>query len=119
MYSTEVIKYKYLKHRTPITITKVYNDTRIGLVNGLWANALGRGGILHIECKLTLGQNLLIDQIYNSKITELFHQEMKKHLINFYLMVFYLKFPKLVLTLKNLIIILKKFYLNMLVLFLN
>ncbi len=53
------IKYKYLKHRTPITITKVYNDTRIGLVNGLWANALGRGGILHIECKLTLGQNLL------------------------------------------------------------
>ena len=53
------ITYKYLKHRTPITITKVYNENREGLVNGLWANALGRGGILHIECKLTLGQNLL------------------------------------------------------------
>ena len=36
----------------------IYNDTKIGVVNGLWANALGCGGILHIESKLTIGQNL-------------------------------------------------------------
>ena len=57
--SIEDVKHNYLKNRTPISITKVYEEDKIGLVNGLWANSLGKGGILHIECKLTLGQNLL------------------------------------------------------------
>jgi endopeptidase La len=55
----EDIEHIYLKNRTPLTITSIYNDTKIGVVNGLWANALGCGGILHIESKLTIGQNLL------------------------------------------------------------
>nr|QFG74961.1 MAG: Lon protease (S16) C-terminal proteolytic domain protein [Megaviridae environmental sample] len=55
----EDIKTEYLKDKTPITNAMVYDHSMIGLVNGLWANALGKGGILHIECKLTIGQNLL------------------------------------------------------------
>mgnify|MGYP003342151429 CR=1 FL=1 len=55
----EDIKTEYLKDRIPISNAMIYKQPMIGLVNGLWANALGKGGILHIECKLTIGQNLL------------------------------------------------------------
>ena len=44
------IKDKYLKNHVPIIIQKIYNNPRIGFINGLWANAQGNGGITHIEC---------------------------------------------------------------------
>ena len=43
------IKYKYLKNRNDILYKKINNKPCIGLINGLWANSLGLGGILHIE----------------------------------------------------------------------
>ena len=43
------IKFKYLKERHSIRITKVPTTPRAGVINGLWANALGKGGILPIE----------------------------------------------------------------------
>ena len=46
----DLIKFKYLKERNEITYTKIHKNPSIGLVTGLWANSLGKGGIIPIEC---------------------------------------------------------------------
>ena len=45
------IKYKYLKHRTPVNPKKIHKEPLVGTINGLWANAMGRGGIIPIETR--------------------------------------------------------------------
>ena len=47
----EDIKTKYLKDRREIKIQKIHNSPTTGTINGLWANALGKGGILPIQAK--------------------------------------------------------------------
>ena len=44
------IKFKYLKEKTEIIHKKIHNEAEIGIMNGLWANSLGMGGIIPIEC---------------------------------------------------------------------
>jgi hypothetical protein len=45
----EKIETKYLKKYQMIQYIKIHNKSKIGIVNGLWANALGRGGIIPIQ----------------------------------------------------------------------
>jgi ATP-dependent Lon protease len=44
------LKNKYLKDRHEMTFATVHDKPLPGLVTGLWANALGKGGIIPIEC---------------------------------------------------------------------
>ena len=46
------IRNKYLKDRHEIKNKKIHKIPTIGLINGLWANSLGKGGVLPIEAKL-------------------------------------------------------------------
>lgn len=39
----------YLKKKSKITITKIHKSSTIGIINGLWANSYGMGGIISIE----------------------------------------------------------------------
>ena len=43
------VKYKYLKNRHEVRPKVVHQESRVGLISGLWANALGQGGVLPIE----------------------------------------------------------------------
>ena len=43
------IKYKYLKDRHEIIAKKIHETPTSALINGLWANSMGRGGVLPIE----------------------------------------------------------------------
>jgi ATP-dependent Lon protease len=45
----ENIKTKYLKERHELKSMKIYSAPSVGIINGLWANSLGKGGILPIE----------------------------------------------------------------------
>tara|TARA_E500000178_G_C16927841_1_gene710270 strand:+ start:1 stop:1134 length:1134 start_codon:yes stop_codon:yes gene_type:complete len=45
------IKFKYLKERHPLQEKSVHSSSQIGLMNGLWANSLGQGGVIPIEVK--------------------------------------------------------------------
>jgi len=53
------IKDKYLKHRDEIPIKKIHDNPEIGIINGLWANAIGQGGIIPIQCNLFPSGSLL------------------------------------------------------------
>ena len=48
--SIEDIKNIYLKDRHEINNVKIIDQPKVGIINGMWANSLGKGGILYIEC---------------------------------------------------------------------
>lgn len=45
----ENLENKYLTKYQKITEKKIYGEPRIGIINGLWANSLGLGGIIPIQ----------------------------------------------------------------------
>lgn len=47
---TESMIDEYLKKYNKINHKVIHNDNEIGVINGLWANALGQGGIIPIQC---------------------------------------------------------------------
>ena len=57
--SKEDIKFKYLKDRHEIRQKKIHTKASVGLISGLWANAMGRGGVLPIEAHFFPCQNFL------------------------------------------------------------
>lgn len=50
--TSDDVKFKYLKDRHEVKNKKIHKTPEIGLINGLWANSLGKGGVLPIEAKL-------------------------------------------------------------------
>ena len=42
---------KILNNRDQVRVLKINSESKVGIVNGMWANSLGNGGILHIEVK--------------------------------------------------------------------
>ena len=47
----EDIKYKYLKDRHEFKIKQIFNEHKVAVISGLWANNYGQGGLLPIEAK--------------------------------------------------------------------
>ena len=47
--SIEDVKHVYLKEKNPIRPTLIHKVNSVGIINGLWANASGKGGIIQIE----------------------------------------------------------------------
>ena len=47
----EDIKNKYFKDKHEIKHKKIHNESKIGVINGLWANSLGKGGVIPIQVK--------------------------------------------------------------------
>jgi ATP-dependent Lon protease len=45
----ENLETKYLTKYKIIDCTKIHNKAKIGIINGLWANAMGQGGIIPIQ----------------------------------------------------------------------
>ena len=45
----EDIKTKYFKDKQEIKHKKIHNSNKIGIINGLWANAQGKGGVIPIQ----------------------------------------------------------------------
>ena len=57
MIITKDLIQKILKDKHNIQIISIKTNSEIGLVNGLWANAYGNSGILHIETKFYCTNN--------------------------------------------------------------
>jgi ATP-dependent Lon protease len=49
--TNEDIKYKYLKNYHENLLKKIPFQSQVGVINGLWANSMGQGGIIPIEVK--------------------------------------------------------------------
>jgi len=57
--TVDILDSKYLKKRHKITHKTIHKENGVGIINGLWANALGMGGIIPIECNFYPSNNFL------------------------------------------------------------
>ena len=55
----DMITNKYLKNKIEVTFTKIHKQPQCGLISGLWANSLGKGGIIQIECAYIPSNSML------------------------------------------------------------
>jgi ATP-dependent Lon protease len=55
----DLVDNKYLKKYYKIEYTKIHEENKIGIINGLWANSLGKGGIIPIETNFFPTSNFL------------------------------------------------------------
>jgi ATP-dependent Lon protease len=55
----EEVRSNYLKERHEIVPKTIHSKPDIGIINGLWANSLGKGGIIPIEVCWSLANNPL------------------------------------------------------------
>ena len=53
------LRFKYLKDRQEHKIKKINNEHSVGIINGLWANSVGQGGLLPIEVRFHPTSNFL------------------------------------------------------------
>jgi ATP-dependent Lon protease len=53
------IKNKYFKDKHELKVQKIHNENKVGIINGLWANALGMGGIIPIQANWRPGDKIL------------------------------------------------------------
>jgi ATP-dependent Lon protease len=53
------VKTKFFKDKQETKIQKIHNESKIGIINGLWANSLGQGGVLQIESTLIPTKELM------------------------------------------------------------
>ena len=57
--NNSAIENKYLKNRHKINKKVIHDVPQIGVINGLWANSMGMGGIIPIQCSYFPATNLL------------------------------------------------------------
>lgn len=53
------VKMNYLKERNEIIHKTIHINSSVGIINGLWANSIGMGGIIPIECFLWPSNNFM------------------------------------------------------------
>jgi ATP-dependent Lon protease len=53
------IKQKYLKDKREVKVYKIHNESKVGVINALWANQLGQGGVLPIQASFVPADKFL------------------------------------------------------------
>jgi len=71
--TNEEIKLTFFKERHEVRIQKVPTVSKVGVINGLWANAVGQGGIIPIEAHL-----FPCDRFFDLKLTGMQGDVMKE-----------------------------------------
>ena len=69
----EDVKIKYLKNAIEIIKPVCHSESKVGVINGLWANSYGGGGVLMIEAHF-----YLCDTLFNLNLTGLQGNVMKE-----------------------------------------
>jgi len=71
--SIDDVKNKYFKDKHESLHKKIHTENKVGIINGLWANGLGLGGVIPIQCKFYPSEKFL-----NLKLTGMQGDVMKE-----------------------------------------
>jgi ATP-dependent Lon protease len=55
----EDLKTKFFKDKQEVKNKKIHTENAVGIINGLWANALGKGGVIPIQSKFYPSEKFL------------------------------------------------------------
>jgi len=72
---------KYFKDRPKAKVYKIHNDNRVGLINALWANSYGSGGVLPLQCSF-IPSNKFLDLVLTGSMGEVMKESISVSLTN-------------------------------------
>ena len=87
LITIENIKKKYFKDKREVKIYKIHNESKVGVINALWANQLSQGGVLPLQASFLPSNKFLeltTDEILFYKTDDLIDKNSKINLINIF-----------------------------------
>jgi len=75
------IKTKYFKDKRPTKFYKVHSESKVGLINALWANQIGQGGVLPIQASF-VPSNKFLDLILTGSMGDVMKESISVSLTN-------------------------------------
>ena len=79
--SKEDILNKYFKDKPKTKIHKIHNDNQVGLINALWANSYGSGGVLPLQSSF-IPSNKFLDLVLTGSMGEVMKESISVSLTN-------------------------------------
>ena len=75
------IKNKYLKDKREVKIYKIHDESKVGVINALWANQLGQGGVLPLQASF-IPSNKFLDLTLTGSMGEVMKESISVSLTN-------------------------------------
>jgi len=79
--SIDDIKTKYFKDKRPTKIYKIHNESKVGVINALWANQIGQGGVLPIQASF-IPSNKFLDLVLTGSMGDIMKESINVSLTN-------------------------------------
>jgi ATP-dependent Lon protease len=79
--SIDDIKNKYFKDKKEMKIHKIHNESKVGLINALWANSYGAGGVLPLQASF-IPSNKFLDLILTGSMGDIMKESISVSLTN-------------------------------------
>jgi len=75
------IKTKYFKDKKPAKLYKIHNESKVGVINALWANQIAQGGVLPIQASF-VPSNKFLDLILTGSMGDVMKESISVSLTN-------------------------------------
>jgi len=75
------IKNKYFKDKREVKVYKIHNESRVGLINALWANQMSQGGVLPLQASF-LPSNKFLELTLTGSMGEVMKESISVSLTN-------------------------------------
>jgi len=79
--SIDDIKTKYFKDKKPAKLYKIHNESKVGVINALWANQIAQGGVLPIQANF-VPSNKFLDLILTGSMGDVMKESISVSLTN-------------------------------------
>lgn len=79
--SVDDIKNKYFKDKKEMKIHKIHNESKVGLINALWANSYGAGGVLPLQASF-IPSNKFLDLTLTGSMGDIMKESISVSLTN-------------------------------------
>jgi len=79
--SIDDIKTKYFKDKKPAKLYKIHSESKVGLINALWANQIAQGGVLPIQANF-VPSNKFLDLILTGSMGDVMKESISVSLTN-------------------------------------
>jgi ATP-dependent Lon protease len=79
--SIDDIKTKHFKDKRPTKFYKIHNESKVGVINALWANQIGQGGVLPIQASF-IPSNKFLDLVLTGSMGDVMKESINVSLTN-------------------------------------
>jgi ATP-dependent Lon protease len=81
LITIEDIKTKYFKDKREVKVYKIHNESKVGVINALWANQLSQGGVLPLQANF-IPSNKFLDLILTGSMGDVMKESISVSLTN-------------------------------------